>query len=59
MQRRRDAMKIQLLTGLLSVSLILMTASVFAKDGGKAASVPRLEKAAVCRRLLLVHGAGV
>ena len=38
-------MKIQLLTGLLSVSLILMTASVFAKDGGKAAPVPRLEKA--------------
>jgi peptide-methionine (S)-S-oxide reductase len=38
-------MKIQMLTGLLSVSLILMTASVFAKDGGKAASVPRLEKA--------------
>jgi peptide-methionine (S)-S-oxide reductase len=38
-------MKIQLLTGLLSVSLMLMTGSVFAKDGGKAASVPRLEKA--------------
>jgi len=45
MQRRRDAMKIHLLTGLLSVSLMLMTASVFAKDSGKAASVPRLEKA--------------
>jgi peptide-methionine (S)-S-oxide reductase len=38
-------MKIQLLIGLLSVSLILMTASVFAKDKGHAASVPRLEKA--------------
>jgi len=38
-------MKIQLLTGLLSVSIILMTASVFAKNGGKAPSVPRLEKA--------------
>ena len=38
-------MKIQLLTGLLSVSLIMMTASVFAKDKGHAASVPRLEKA--------------
>ena len=38
-------MKIQLLTGLLSVSLMLMTASVSAKDSGKAASVPRLEKA--------------
>jgi peptide-methionine (S)-S-oxide reductase len=38
-------MKIQLLTGLLSVSLMLMTGSVSAKDSGKAASVPRLEKA--------------
>lgn len=38
-------MKIQLLTGLLSVSLMLMTATVFAKDSGKAASVPHLEKA--------------
>jgi peptide-methionine (S)-S-oxide reductase len=38
-------MKIQLLTGLLSVSLMMMTASVFAKDKGHAASVPRLEKA--------------
>ena len=45
MLRRRDAMKMELLSGLLSVSLILMTASVFAKDGGKAPSVPRLEKA--------------
>ena len=38
-------MKIHFLTGLLSVSLVLMTASVFAKDKGHAASVPRLEKA--------------
>jgi len=38
-------MKIQILTGLLSVSLMMMTASVLAKDSGKAASVPRLEKA--------------
>jgi peptide-methionine (S)-S-oxide reductase len=38
-------MKIQLLIGLLSVSLILMTAPVFAKDKGHAASVPRFEKA--------------
>jgi len=38
-------MKIQLLTGLLSVSLMLMTATVLAKDSGKAASVPHLEKA--------------
>jgi len=45
MQQRRDAMKIHFLTGLLSVSLVLMTASVFAKDKGHAASVPRLEKA--------------
>jgi hypothetical protein len=38
-------MKIQLLTGLLSVSLMMMTASVIAKDSGKAAFVPHLEKA--------------
>jgi peptide-methionine (S)-S-oxide reductase len=38
-------MKIQLLIGLLSVNLMLVTASVLAKDKGHAASGPRLEKA--------------
>ena len=39
-------MKIQMLIGLLSLSIMMMTASVLAKDGDKKAPAPSLEKAA-------------